>query len=98
MTDRGVTRAESIEAGVIAQAERIYPEAVMKVLKKHDKTLDRIEKLVESGADGRARALARSSGLLVDLSRAIAQAGREAAEAVKRGVAEIREAERHEDD
>ena len=54
------------------------------ILERHKATLDRIQKYNEQGKRGLARSLLRSSGLLDDLAKAIAGAGKKASQAVQR--------------
>ena len=92
MYDRAVAQADRIEAETLRELERMYPEAVSPLIKKHKKTLDKLDKLMQSGATGRARALMRRSGLLKDLAVAIAGAGSDAVSLIRGEIKGIKEA------
>jgi Glu-tRNA(Gln) amidotransferase subunit E-like FAD-binding protein len=92
MYDRAVAQADRIEAETLRELERMYPEAVSPLIKKHKKTLDKLDKLMQSGATGRARAVMRRSGLLKDLAVAIAGAGSDAVSLIRGEIKGIKEA------
>lgn len=92
MNDGGIKRAERIEAETLRKLERLYPAAVSPLMKKHKETLDRLDALEKQGAYGRARVLIRRSGLVDDLARALAAAGREAAAIIRHEISEVKEA------
>ena len=92
MHDNAVQAADRIELGVLRELERMYPEAVSPLIKKHKKTLDKLDKLMQSGATGRARAVMRRSGLLKDLAVAIAGAGSDAVSLIRGEIKGIKEA------
>jgi Glu-tRNA(Gln) amidotransferase subunit E-like FAD-binding protein len=92
MHDSAVAQADRIEAETLRELERMYPEAVSPLIKKHKKTLDKLDKLMQSGATGRARAVMRRSGLLKDLAVAIAGAGSDAVSLIRGEIKGIKEA------
>ena len=92
MYDSAVAQADRIEAETLRELERMYPEAVSPLIKKHKKTLDKLDKLMQSGATGRARAVMRRSGLLKDLAVAIAGAGSDAVLLIRGEIKGIKEA------
>ena len=92
MYDRAVAQADRIEAETLRELERMYPAAVSPLMKKHKKTLDKLDKLMQSGATGRARAVMRRSGLLKDLAVAIAGAGSDAVSLIRGEIKGIKEA------
>ena len=92
MYDRAVAQADRIEAETLRELERMYPEAVSPLIKKHKKTLDKLDKLMQSGATGRARAVMRRSGLLKDFAVAIAGAGSDAVSLIRGEIKGIKEA------
>ena len=92
MNDNAVQAADRIELGVLRELERMYPAAVSPLIKKHEETLDKLDKLMQSGATGRARAVMRRSGLLKDLAVAIAGAGSDAVSLIRGEIKGIKEA------
>ena len=92
MYDRAVAQADRIETETLRELERMYPESVSPLIKKHKKTLDKLDKLMQSGATGRARAVMRRSGLLKDLAVAIAGAGSDAVSLIRGEIKGIKEA------
>lgn len=92
MHDNAVQAADRIELGVLCELERMYPAAVSPLMEKHDKTLEKLDKLMQSGATGRARVLMRRSGLLKDLAVAIAGAGSDAVSLIRGEIKDIKEA------
>ena len=96
MHDDTVQAADRIEFGVLRELERMYPAAVSPLMKKHKKTLEKLDKLMQSGATGRARVLIRRSGLLKDLAAAIAGAGSDAVSLIRGEINGIKEAVKRE--
>ena len=96
MHDDAVQAADRIELGVLRELERMYPAAVSPLMKKHEKTLEKLDKLMQSGATGRARVLMRRSGLLKDLAVAIALAGSDAVSLIRGEIKGIKEAVKRE--
>lgn len=96
MHDNAVQAADRIEFGVLRELERMYPAAVSPLMKKHEKTLAKLDKLMQSGATGRARVLMRRSGLLKDLAVAIAGAGSDAVSLIRGEIKGIKEAVKRE--
>lgn len=92
MHDNAVEAADRIELGVLRELERMYPAAVSPLMKKHEKTLEKLDKLMQDGATGRARVLMRRSGLLKDLAVAIAGAGSDAVSLIRGEIKGIKEA------
>ena len=92
MYDRAVDQSDRIETETLRELERMYPAAVSPLIKKHEETLEKLDKLMQSGATGRARALMRRSGLLKDLAVAIAGAGSDAVSLVRGEIKGVKEA------
>lgn len=92
MHDNAVQAADRMELGVLRELERMYPAAVSPLMKKHEETLAKLDKLMQSGAAGRARVLMRRSGLLKDLAAAIARAGSDAVSLIRGEIKGIKEA------
>lgn len=92
MYDRAVAQADRIEAETFRKLERMYPEAVSPLIKKHKKTLDKLDKLMQSGATGQARAVMRRSGLLKELAVAIAGTGADAVSLIRGEIRGVKEA------
>lgn len=92
MYDRAVAQADRIEAETLRELERMYPESVSPLIKKHKKTLDKLDKLMQSGAKGRARAVMRRSGLLKELAVAIAGTGADAVSLIRGEIRGVKEA------
>lgn len=92
MSDATVEYANRLEHDVIRKVARMYPAALSPVLEKHEETLQRLDKLMQEGAKGRARVLMRRSGLLKDVARALAGAGVKVARLVSDEIDSIREA------
>ena len=92
MYDRAVAQADCIEAETFRELERMYPEAVSPLIKKHKETLDKLDKLMQSGATGRARAVMRRSGLLKEIAVAIAGTGADAVSLIKGEIRDVKEA------
>ena len=83
--------AGRIESGVLRELERLYPAAVSPLMKKHQETLKKLDKLEHDGAYGRARVLIRKSGLLNDVAKALAYAGKEAAAVIRAEISGVQE-------
>ena len=96
MHDNAVQAADRMELGVLRELERMYPAAVSPLMKKHEETLAKLDKLMQSGAAGRARVLMRRSGLLKDLAAAIARAGSDAVSLIRGEIKGIKEAVKRE--
>lgn len=91
MHDRAVSQADRIEADTFRKLERLFPAALAPLMRKHKGTLDKLDKLERDGAYGRARVLIRRSGLLVDVARAIASAGKDAADLIRSEILGVKE-------
>lgn len=92
MHDAAVEAADRLELGVLRKLERLYPAAVSPLMKKHEATFAKLEKLEADGAYGRARIFLRKSGLVDDIAKALASAGVKAADLIReeiRGVKEV---------
>lgn len=94
MNDATVLKADELERDVMKKVARMYPAALSPVLEKHRETLEKLDKLMQSGATGRARVLVRQSGLLRDISGALADAGVDAAALIRGEINAIKEAVR----
>lgn len=92
-----MTRATEtkIAKEMLAGIDEAYHDILRPVLRKHAATLDKLDKLMQSGAAGRARQLWLRSGLLDDLAKAIAGAGAVSSHVIRDGLERIREAVRH---
>lgn len=91
MHDHAVFQADRIEADTFRKLERLFPDALAPLMRKHKGTLDKLDKLERDGAYGRARVLIRRSGLLVDVARAIASAGKDAADLIRSEILDVKE-------
>lgn len=94
MNDATVLKADELERDVMKKVARMYPAALSPVLDKHRETLEKLDKLMQSGATGRARVLVRQSGLLRDIADALADAGVDAAALIRSEIKGIKEAVR----
>lgn len=94
MYDRSAAQADRIEAATFRELDRLFPAALAPVMKKHKATFDKLDKLEKEGAWGRARVLIRKSGLVEDTARALAAAGREAADAIRAEISGVKEVSR----
>lgn len=92
MHDRGAEQADRIESEALAKLERLFPAAVAPVLKRHRATLEKLDKLEREGAWGRARVLLRKSGIVNDLAKALAAAGKKAAALIREETSRVKEA------
>lgn len=97
MYDRAAAQADRIESATFRKLERLFPAALAPVMKKHKSTFDKLEKLEKDGAYGRARVLIRKSRLVEDFARAIAAAGKEAADAIRSEISIVKEVARDDD-
>lgn len=71
--------------------DALYDRLTAPVLKKHRKTLERFETLLEESRPAEARRNLASSGFLADMTKALSQAGQEAGAIIRRRMREIRE-------
>lgn len=94
MYDRSAAQADRIEAATFRELDRLFPAALAPVMKKHEATFAKLDKLEKEGAWGRARVLIRKSGLVEDTARALAAAGREAADAIRAEISGVKEVSR----
>lgn len=81
---------------MLMRVDEAYSGALKPVLRKHAGTLKRLDKLMDAGDATRAGLLWRRSGLLADLTEAIAGSGKVAADAIREGLQGIREAVKRE--
>lgn len=93
--DQGMQTASKIENEMLRSIDDAYRNVLSPVLKKHRRTLQKLDELIASGETARARVLWRSSGLLEDLAAALARSGMLSAATVRRGLDRIREAVSH---
>lgn len=98
MSDRAVRQADRLMMDACMQIERLYPAAIAPVMRKHKATIDKLDKLEQAGQIARARTLIRTSGLLDDLAKALAVAGRKAAALIRTEMSGVREVEADGDD
>ena len=91
MYDRAYVQSARIEADTFRELERLFPAAVSPLMEKHKATFAKLEKLEAEGAIGRARVLIRRSGLLLDVAKALAAAGKEAASLIRSEVSGVKE-------
>lgn len=89
--DRTILKADRIERLMYGDIDALYDRLTAPVLKKHRKTLERFETLLEEARPAEARRILASSGFLSDMTRALSQAGREARYIIRRRMLEIRE-------
>lgn len=89
--DQAMRQAAMIEQEMLRNIDAAYHDILRPVLQKHKQTLDRLEKLMQSGANARARTLWRKSGIIDDLAAAVASAGQASSAAISNGLTEIRE-------
>lgn len=90
--DQAMRTETKIEQTMLRNIDAAYHGILAPVLRKHRQTLDRLDKLMRTGATGRARTLWRRSGIVEDLATAIAGAGQVSADAIRAGLTQIREA------
>ena len=91
MSERAVRKADRLMADACMQIERLYPAAIAPVMRKHQGTIEKLEKLEQAGQIARARTLIRTSGLLDDLTKAMATAGRKAAALIRAEMSGVKE-------
>ena len=89
--DQAMRQAVKIEQEMLRNIDEAYHGILAPVLRKHRQTLDRLDKLMQSGASARARVLWRKSGIIEDLATAIAGAGQLSAGVIRHGLTQIRE-------
>ena len=89
--DRTISKADRLERLMYGDIDALYDRLTAPVLKKHRKTLERFETLLEKGRAAEARRLLSSSGFLSDMTKALSQAGRQAGTIIRRRMREIRE-------
>lgn len=89
--DQAMKAAVKIEQQMLDGIDAAYHDILRPVLKKHRVTLDRLDKLMQSGAVARARVLWRKSGIIDDLASAIAGAGSASSTIIRQGLTQIRE-------
>lgn len=97
MNDRAVGAADRIESKVLRDLERMYPGAISPLIEKHKTTLEKLEKLENDGAYGRARVLIRKSHLVDDIAEAIASVGVKAARLIREEMRGVKEVASHDD-
>ena len=97
MNDRAVRESDRLLSVAIGKLDGLHAGAVAPVLKKHQKTLERLEKLEKDGAYGRARVLVRTSGIIKDLAKALASVGKESASIIREEMRGVREVARRDD-
>lgn len=96
MNDPTVALADRLERDAIKKVAEMYPAALLPVLEKHEKTLDKLDELMQKGSTGRARALIRQSGILRDVASALAGVGSESVGLIRGEMRGIKEAVLHE--
>nr|MBR4281667.1 hypothetical protein [Clostridia bacterium] len=89
--DKTMRAAVKIEQKMLDNIDAAYRNILHPVLKKHRRTLEKLDKLMQDGATARASALWRRSGIITDLAAAIAGAGHASSVAIRQGLQEIRE-------
>lgn len=89
--DRAIREADRIGNETQASIESCWREALLPVLDRHKKTLEKMQAYEEQGKTALARALFRTSGMRADLTAAMLTAGKEAADIVNRQRAGILE-------
>lgn len=97
MNDRAVRDADRMLAVALGKIDTLHSDAVAPVMKKHKETLEKLAKLEKDGAWGRARSLVRKSGLIDDLAKALASAGKQAASAIREEMRGVKEVVRRDD-
>lgn len=95
--DQAMKQAVKIEQTMLRNIDAAYHDILTPVLRKHRQTLERLDKLMQSGAMARARVLWRKSGIIEDLAAAVAGAGQASSNAIRSGLKEIREVVSHDD-
>lgn len=89
--DRTISKADRLERLMYGDIDALYDRLTSPVLKKHRKTLERFETLLEEARPAEARRMLASSGFLADMTKALSQAGQEAGVIIRRRMQEIRE-------
>lgn len=97
MAQEAIRQANKMARSTISNIDAAYGDVVRSALKKHRKTLEKLEELKAEGKHGAARALFRSSGLLGLLVEAMAAAGKEAAALIQKQSNHIIEVMDHDD-
>ena len=90
--DRAILDSDRLGMKAQDEVEAAYAGIVTPILARYRPTIERIEKYNEQGKRGLARSLFRSSGLLEELTQAIAEAGKKASQAVQQqriGILEV---------
>lgn len=95
LTDQDMLAAVKIEQQMLDNIDSAYHNILQPVLKKHRKTLEKLDKLLKAGSAARARVLWRRSGIIEDLAAAIAGAGNMSSAAIRNGLTQIREVVSH---
>lgn len=90
--DRLTRTATKIEQTMLKSIDAAYHDVLRPVLRKHRQTLARLDKLMQDGDSSKAHALWRRSGIVDDLAKAIAAAGKVSADVIREGISSIREA------
>lgn len=75
---------------MLSALQRPYRDLLSPILKKHEKTLERLDRLMKDGNTAQASHLWRHSGLLDDLAKAIANAGKVSADEIRDAVSRLR--------
>ncbi len=88
--DRTISKADRLELLMYGDIDALYDRLTAPVLKKHRKTLERFETLLEEARPAEARRMLASSGFLADMTKALSQAGQEAGAIIRRRMREIR--------
>lgn len=89
--DQAMMQAAKIEKEMLRNIDAAYHDILRPVLRKHKRTLDQLDALMQSGATARARALWRKSHIIDDLAAAVAGAGQASSAAIRNGLTDIRE-------
>lgn len=90
--DKAILDSDRLGMKAQDEVESAYADIVTPILARYRPTIERIEKYNEQGKRGLARSLFRSSGLLDELTQAIAEAGKKASQAVQQqriGILEV---------
>ena len=82
--------ADRLEYAAMKKSDAAYASALETVLRKHKQTLERIRREEQNGNYASVRLLVRSSGLLDDLARALAGAGKESAAVIGGMLGQVR--------
>lgn len=96
--DRTIAKANRLERLMYGDIDALYDDRLtVPVLKKHRKTLEHYETLLEKDRAGEARRLLASSGFLSDMTKALSQAGREASAIIRHRMRQFREVAANDD-